>query len=75
MEFSILKTALTGWDGKPFKVQAFVTDSGSTSILDKTTTTTTDATTGRAKLVLVFGNMFAAYGPHAVSWYDGFARL
>lgn len=73
IEFSILKEALAGWDGKPFKVQTFVTDSSSTTIVDKTASAATDATTGRAKLIITFGNMFAGYGPHAISWYDGFA--
>ena len=73
VEFSIRKTAFAGWDGKPFQVQAIITKSNYTSISDKTISVSTDATTGRAKLVLAFGNMFAGYGPHAVSWYDGYA--
>ncbi|MBF8267014.1 MAG: FlgD ig protein [Dehalococcoidia bacterium] len=73
VEFALSPEALSGWDGKPFDVQALVTDGGSTSVIDKTVPASTEAAAGRGKLVLEFGNMFAGYGPHAVSWYDGYA--
>jgi len=73
IEFSIKKNALADWDGKPFTVQMIVTTHDTTSISDKTSPVSTDASTGRSKLVMVFGNMFIGYGPHAISWYDGFS--
>ncbi|MBI4281980.1 MAG: hypothetical protein HY672_00625 [Chloroflexi bacterium] len=73
VEFALSAEALVGWDGVPLTVQALVMDSGSTVIVDKTVPASTDSTAGRGKLVLLFGNMFAGYGPHAVSWYDGYA--
>ena len=72
-EFSISRDALVDWDGSPFTVQVIAIPHSSTYISDKTSPAATDASTGRAKLVLVFGNMFIGYGPHAISWYDGFA--
>ncbi len=44
------------------------------AVLDKTRAFTTQDSTGRAKLVLSFMNAFIGYGPHAVSWYDGYAQ-
>lgn len=73
VEFSITEEALTDWDSNPFNLQAIITDSSSNSVLDKVTPVSTDSTTGRAKLVLAYMNMFSSYGPHSVSWYDGFA--
>jgi hypothetical protein len=74
VEFSIRKTAFAGWDGKPFQVQAVVTRNDSTSISDKTAPVATNATTGRAKLILNFGNMLTSRSPGSISWYDGFAE-
>jgi len=73
LEFSIAKTALAGWNGQPFRMQAIVTRKNSTFISDKTGPVSTDSSCGRAKLVLVFGNMFYAIGPQGISKYDGFA--
>jgi hypothetical protein len=72
VEFSIRKTAFAGWDGNPFQVQAIVTKNNSTLISDKTVPVSTDATTGRAKLVLLYGNFWAGRGSSGISWYDGF---
>ena len=72
VEFSILKTAFAGWDGKPFQVQAIITRSNSTLTSDKTTPASTDATTGRAKFVTVIGNNFGWATPDGITWYDGF---
>ncbi|MBN2000695.1 hypothetical protein JW935_24310 [candidate division KSB1 bacterium] len=44
------------------------------TVIDKTLVFTTQDTAGRAKLVLSFMNAFIGYGPHAVSWYDGYAQ-
>lgn len=71
VEFSLTPAALTGWDGQPFQIQAIVTDGE--AVVDKTAPVSTASKTGRGKLVLEFGNLFAGYGPHAVSWYDGYA--
>jgi len=73
VEFSIAKSALSGWTGGPFDLQVIVAAQGQTQIADKTAVTATTASTGRAKLVLVMANMFIAYGPHGISWYDGFS--
>jgi hypothetical protein len=73
LEFSISKNALVGWDGEPFLVQAIVTKNNATSISDKTSPIFTNANTGRAKLVLLYGNLWAGWGPSGISWYDGFA--
>ncbi len=70
VEFSIARNAMVDWDGSPFTVQVMVAADGQFEIADKTPT---DAISGRAKLVMVFGNMFSGYGPHSISWYDGFA--
>ena len=73
IEFSISRNALSDWNGTPFTVQVIVTAHNAISVSDKTPPVATDASAGRAKLVMVFGNMFIGYGPHAISWYDGFA--
>lgn len=73
IEFAIARDALLGWDGTPFKIQAIALSDDGNRIADKTAPVATDAATGRGKLVLVFGNMFTGSGPHAISWYDGFA--
>jgi PKD repeat protein len=73
VEVGIRREALTGWDGSPFEVQAVLALPGSTASADRTSVARTDASVGRGKLVLTFGNMFAGYGPHAISWYDGYA--
>ena len=57
VDFSIARVALAGWNGEPFTVQVIVTDNGDTQIADKTAPVSTDSTTGRAKVVLVFENM------------------
>jgi len=73
LEVGIKREALAGWDGSPFSLQCVLALPGSTASADRTAVARTDATTGRGKLVMTFGNMFAAYGPHAISWYDGYA--
>lgn len=42
------------------------------AVLDLTGPAEIGATTGRAKLVMVFMNGMAAGGPSAISWYDGY---
>jgi PKD repeat protein len=73
LEVGIKREALAGWDGSPFSLQCVLALPGSTASADRTAVARTDASVGRSKLVMTFGNMFAAYGPHAVSWYDGYA--
>lgn len=71
VEFTLSPNAMTGWDRKPFHIQTIVTDGN--AIVDKTASISTDATAGRGKLVLEFGNVFNGYAPSAISWYDGYA--
>ena len=73
VEVGIRREALPGWDGSPFDIQAVLALPGSTASADRTAVARTDASVGRGKLVMTFGNMFAGYGPHAISWYDGYA--
>ena len=71
-EFAIRREALAGWDGSPFTIQALAADAAGAPA-DATPPAATDAEAGRGKLALVFGNVFNAGGPSAISWYDGFA--
>ena len=54
-----------------FQMQIFTLNNNLKS--DQTSVFHTADSTGRAKLVIHFMNAFIGYGPHAVSWYDGFA--
>lgn len=70
---SISRAAMKGWDGSPFTMQGLTAVGGSRQISDSTHPVLTTATTGRAKLVAAFGNMFSGYGPDSLSWYNGYA--
>lgn len=72
ISFAVARQAFAGWDGSAFQIQALATNSGITSELDRTAPVSTGETTGRGKLVLTFVNSLTGYGPHAVSWYDGY---
>ena len=63
-------TAVEQIDTSQLRIQIFTI---SDSIADKSSVFAMDETVGRAKLVLNFMNAFIGYGPHAVSWYDGFS--
>ncbi|MGV7224899.1 MAG: hypothetical protein ACQ9MH_25700 [Nitrospinales bacterium] len=75
VEFKILKSFFSGWDGGSFSIQAIVTDTEGSAILDKTevVSTNSDTSSKRAKLVLFFVNLLLNNNPSTISWYNGFA--
>ncbi len=56
-----------------WQIQAATLNKDGNILLDKTKVFSSQDSTGRGKLVLTVSNVFTGYGPHAVSWYDGFA--
>ena len=74
VEFKILKSFFSGWDGGSFSIQAIVTDTEGSAILDKTevVSTNSDTSSKRAKLVLLFVNLLLNNTPSTISWYNGF---
>ena len=55
-----------------WQIQVVTLNKDGNSLLDKSKVFTSLDSTGRGKLVLTVSNVFTGYGPHAVSWYDGF---
>lgn len=56
-----------------WQIQAVTLDALGKNLYDKTKVFSSQDTTGRGKVVLIVSNVFTGYGPHVVSWYDGFA--
>lgn len=73
VEFSIPSRLFAGWIGSPFTLQALEASDDSSSILDKTLPASSNATTGRGKMVIVFENMFGSGGPNEISAYEGYS--
>ncbi|MBN2103690.1 T9SS type A sorting domain-containing protein [bacterium] len=55
-----------------WQIQASTLNKDGNSLLDKTKVFSSLDSAGLGKLVLTVSNVFTGYGPHAVSWYDGF---
>jgi len=74
VEFAILKSALTGWNGQAFKIQAIAADTGTALAVDKTESVLSNADTSnkRAKVILKTANMLNLYSPVGLDLYDGF---
>ena len=72
--FAISEGAFADWDGDAFQIQALLLNSANSAVLDQTTLVATDSTTGRAKLVLNYMNVFFSvnHPESAASLYDGF---
>jgi hypothetical protein len=67
------QSALPGWGGGEFSLQALTTNANRTSQRDATPVAQTDDVTGRGKFVLTFMNAFATDGPWGISAYDGYS--
>lgn len=70
--FRLDKSAMDGWDGAPFSLQAKVTNVAGTSLIDAMDVTQSDSVTGRGILVIPIMNAHGHSGPSDISTYDGF---
>ena len=72
-EFSIKLDMTAENNSTSLNMQVMTLNPPTYRIMDKTAHFSEHDTTGRVKVVLSFMNAFIGYGPHAVSWYDGYA--
>ncbi|MBT4518482.1 MAG: hypothetical protein HOC23_00635 [Halieaceae bacterium] len=72
LSFELDKTAMRGWDGGDFSLQALTTNAGQTSVIDSSSMANTGDVTGRGKLVLALNTAAILRAPFWVREYDGF---
>ena len=66
------RSALEGWAGGEFSLQALTTNGGKTTLIDQSPVAGTNDVTGRGKFVLSFMNAFTSEQPSSIDRYDGY---
>jgi len=70
--FRLDRSAMAGWDGGVFSMQALTTGDGPGAELDRTVVADTDDVTGRGKLVIHLNTAAAMHAPFEIWDWDGY---